>query len=70
MFIPSIQTYPKTKEEMTNQKTSQNTGELQEESDWCSQEWLMVEHMMMNPKIATCSEVLALAPGGGQRCCT
>jgi len=60
MIIPSIQTYPKTKEEMTNQKTSQNTEELQEELDWCSQEWLMVERMMVNPKIATCSEVLHL----------
>jgi len=41
--------YPKTKEEMTNQKNLQNTEELQEELDQCSQEQLMVEHMMVNP---------------------
>ena len=41
-------------------KTSQNTGELQEELNWHSQEWLMVECMMATPKIAACSEVLHL----------
>jgi hypothetical protein len=49
MITPLIQTYPKTKEEMTNQNTSQNTGELQEEWDWLSQEWPTVERMMVNP---------------------
>jgi hypothetical protein len=50
VIIPSIQTYPKTKEEMTNQKHPQNTEELQEEPDQHSQEWLTVEHMMVNLK--------------------
>jgi hypothetical protein len=31
-------------------KNLQNTEELQEESDWHSQEWLTVERMMANPK--------------------
>jgi len=50
MTTPLIQTYTKTKDEMTNQKTLQNTEELQEESDWRSQERLTVERMMANPK--------------------
>ena len=66
MTTPLIQTYTKTKDEMTNQKTLQNTEELQEAFTRMADSGTYDGE----PKIVTCSEVLALALGSKQRCCT